>query len=240
VGPACEHPSRGSGRSERADARRVGSGGPRAGPCLACRCPVDAWNAVFVRSPMVAAVGETDRCRRFIALVALGLAAAIMATGCTASAAAPPTPTAPSTAPDADSEAILVAAVDAYTRYSAAFDVVSALGGKDPSPLKEHTTSAFFTRLSAEGTLSENGWVTVGSTSFDSEKLVDYTDTNVTIQVCRDVSRVKVLDSSGTDVTPDDRAERFLVSVTLTRSVADAELLVDSSVRDGEDDSCVR
>ena len=218
--------------------------GPRlAGGCPveAGGCPVDASNAAFVRSPMVAAVAETLGLRRYIALVALGLATAATVTGCTTDGAPPSSATPSATAPNADSdEAILVAAIDAYTRYSAAFDVVSALGGKDPSPLKEFTTSAFFTRLSADGTLSENGWVTVGSTSFDSEKLVDYTDTSVTIQVCRDVSRVEVLDSSGTDVTPDDRAERFLVSVTLTRSVDDAELLVDSSIRDGEDDSCVR
>jgi hypothetical protein len=201
---------------------------------------VDARNAVFVRSPRVSAVGETRRTTRLIALAALGASTAIAAAGCSLHDASPPSAVASPTGTSTRSEeAILADAIDAYTRYSAALDAVLARGDGDYSALKDWTTSDYLTRLSEDDLFAQNGWVTEGSTSFDSEQLVSRSPETVTVRLCRDVSRVRVKDASGVDVTPKERDDRFVVTVSLV-GTEESSLLVDSSERDAEDDSCER
>lgn len=186
---------------------------------------VDARNAVFVRSPMVSAVGETRRTTRFIALAVLGASTAIAAAGCSLHDASPPSVTASATGTSTSSEqAILAAAIDAYTRYSAAFDVYLAAlpADADPSGLRETVTADYWSVLQGEFSSSQRTWYQVGSTAFgDVELLSSRTDgrsVTASIVVCVDSAHVELLDSEGKVVHAADRALRFPMRIDLERS----------------------
>jgi hypothetical protein len=184
----------------------------------------------------VSAVGESNVGRhRIIGLSALCVGALVLA-GCAPGAASTRSATPRPTDTDA---ALLSEAIDVYTRYSAALDVVLASGEDDYAALEEVTTEAFLDTLRADDEFSRGEWRTSGSTSFDSETLVKADDTSLTLQLCRDVSRVAILDTSGNDITPPDRADRFAVTVAFIRS-KEGSLEIDSSDRNVEDASCER
>ncbi|RWZ53151.1 hypothetical protein ELQ90_04305 [Labedella phragmitis] len=126
-------------------------------------------------------------------------------------------------------DAILAKAVDAYTRYSAALDLALANGDGEFEELKGLATPSFLRGLAADDVFAVNSWRSRGSTSFDSQQLVNESENQVVLQVCRDVSRVRVLDAQGTDVTPKERDDRFAVMVTLQRVDPSAPLLVAGS-----------
>jgi hypothetical protein len=183
-------------------------------------------------------VGETRRTTRLIALAALGASTAITAAGCSLHDASPPSAVASPTGTSTRSEqAILADAIDAYTRYSAALDAVLARGDGDYSDLTSVTSKRFLdTFTAAQDEFSSGEWKTTGSTSFDSEELVEFSSSTATVRLCRDVSRVRVLTRDGMDVTPPDREERFSVLVDLIE--ADGTYVIDSSERVTEDVSC--
>jgi hypothetical protein len=189
---------------------------------------------------MVSAMGESRRTTRSVELIALCAGLLLSTAACTAADPASPSPTASvADADDAAEAAVLAEAIDAYTRYSAALDVVLAEGDGDYSKLADFTTPAFLTRLSEDDIFAVNGWTTTGSTTFDSEEYLSEVDSTVTVRLCRDVSRVRVENTAGEDVTPTERADRFVVTVAFVRD-DERTLLVDSSERDGEDRSCER
>jgi hypothetical protein len=155
-------------------------------------------------------------------------------TGCGEPAVVEATPSATST-----DSAQLVEAIDVYTRYSAALDGAFAAGDGDFSGLSGSTTEALREVMESGDIFSQNGWRAVGATSFDSETLVESSDLKMVVHLCRDVSRVRIVDASGADVTPPERADRFPVEVTFVRANSEESWLIDGSVREPGDDSCV-
>jgi hypothetical protein len=154
-------------------------------------------------------------------------------TGCGQPAVVEATPSA------STDSAQLVEAIDVYTRYSAALDGVIARGDGDFTSLSDTTTEKFRGELELQDTFAQNGWKSEGATSFDSESLLVAEPLRMVLHLCRDVSRVRILDASGTEVTPPERSERFPVHVTLVRTDEELPWLIDGSVRDPEDESCV-
>lgn len=207
-------------------------------PVWRTSCPwnVDAVCAVFVRSSMVVAMGESRRTARFVALAALCVTGVLATAGCSTNSVRPPSAP-PSSSAESSDAAVLAAVLDVYTRYSAALDAVLARGDGDYSQLEPLTTPEFLESFTAaDDEFARGEWVTTGSTSFDSEELVAITSSTVSVQLCRDVSRVRILTADGMDVTPGDRPERFPVSVTF--AATDGAYVVDGSERITEDPSC--
>lgn len=168
--------------------------------------------------------------RRSTAVAVTCLLAASLV-GCTPPPTAPPTPT--STAIFASEEEALAAATDVYQQYTAAFDKESAGGGGGTAveSIRPLVTEEYLTELLEPGMLEMNGWRTEGATTFDSVSLVEVTgmdrSAEVRLRLCRDVSKVRVLDAAGRDVTPTTRASRFPVEVLFVSSApASPELLI--------------
>jgi hypothetical protein len=159
-----------------------------------------------------------------LATVALVLAAALSATGCTPEApAADPVPT-PSATPlfASDAEA-LAAAEEAYAAYLAVTDAIFADGGKDPERLLEVATREVFeAQLEGYVSAANEGWTGVGSTTLDSVTLERYDPGNarstVSIYGCVDLSEVDVVDSSGVSVVSPTRPNRTPIQATLDSS----------------------
>jgi hypothetical protein len=149
-----------------------------------------------------------------VALAAGTLASALALSGCAPSASAPtPTVASPSaTAFFASDEEALAAATAAYDAYLKVSDEVAAKGGLDPSPLQDVVTSDEYARQTATfETYRARALHASGATTTDSWRLerADPATGDVTAYLCVDVSKVRVLDSSGADQTPPERPERL-------------------------------
>jgi len=151
----------------------------------------------------------TPLARVLAALVAV--AGALVVSACsTPSPQGTPTPS--PTAVFASEEEALAAASDAYAKYNAAFDVALSQGGTALEDVEQYVTADYLEQLRVPGALTQNGWHTFGTSSFDSIQLLERPsdkDANVAVRLCRDVSQVRILNDSNEDVTPPDRDDRF-------------------------------
>lgn len=166
-------------------------------------------------------------------------AGALLATaGCTAGdtpqRSATPTDSAPTDA------AVLAAAIDAYTRYSAAFDVyLSDLPvAADSSGLKEAVTTRYWSVLEEEFRAEERAWYQKGSTAFGNAELLTTSiegDTfTASIVVCVDSSHVELFDSEGAEVYAEDRVLSFPMQVNLEGASANRLRVDDSFSAEGD------
>ncbi|TFB64604.1 hypothetical protein E3N86_02940 [Cryobacterium sp. Hz7] len=145
--------------------------------------------------------------------------------------------TAPTDAPVfASDEEALAAATEAYAAYLAVIDMVLADGGKDTSQLVDVTAEeALRAETDSANLYTDNGYRSVGSTAFDSVQLQSIKDdgrghTAVTAYLCSDVTRVDVVDSTGASVVPNDRVDRFPLTITFQNSsAASNDLTITSS-----------
>jgi hypothetical protein len=153
-------------------------------------------------------------------------------TGCTP--AAPPTPTPTSTAIFSSEDEALAAATDVYQQYNAAFDEAMADGGEDMDGLRGLVTEEHFLELGKPGTIDSNDWHTEGTSTFSVKSVASYTPsktaTDISLKLCRDLSNVRVIDSTGFDVTPDGWSKSVPLIVTFKSSESDPESLVVSMI----------
>jgi hypothetical protein len=169
------------------------------------------------------------RCSTVGTLACLLSAAAL--TGCTPGASPAPTPTSTptSTAIFASEDEALAAATDVYQEYLAVSDQVSSDGGTDPERLRPFLADAYW--LTEEASIEQlraAGVHTDGNSSFDSAELVEISDDMnvVTVRLCADVSNIRIVDSSGEDITPSDRTDRIPLEVEFAVDMADTRSLL--------------
>ncbi|MCP2030441.1 hypothetical protein L1277_000505 [Okibacterium sp. HSC-33S16] len=177
--------------------------------------------------------------RRALA-VAVTSIVGVAVVGCTTPAPKPsPTPTSIFSSED---EA-LAAATDTYQQYTAALDAVYAGGGVDPSPLQPLVTEKYWTVLSEDRTLSDRGWRTSGVTTFDTVSVVEValgeSPVSIVTTLCKDVTAVRIVDTTGADVTPPTRRDRYPLLVTFQSAPGGAaRVLVSESDPWAGDDPC--
>ncbi len=158
--------------------------------------------------------------------------------GCTP-AAPTPTPTrtpaathSPVFASDADA---LKAATDAYAAYLKMSDTIAHDGGKDPERIKPFVTAAWYeVQLKDLNTLHAKGYKAVGDSEFDKPTLRNSsTDVSgrarVGVYLCVDVSKVRLVNSAGADVTPATRHDRLPLQVEFQANASSSKLLIDKS-----------
>ncbi|GHD48417.1 hypothetical protein GCM10008097_20370 [Mycetocola manganoxydans] len=169
--------------------------------------------------------------RRSTAVAVTCLLAASLV-GCTPPPTAPPTPT--STAIFASEEEALAAATDVLTRYNAAFDKANSAGAKNWDELEELVTQQHLTELEKPGVINSNGWHTKGVSTFSVVSVASFesgeSDSSIALNVCRDVSGVRVLDASGQDVTPINRPDSVPLVVSLVTSDSEPSSLLVAKV----------
>jgi len=151
----------------------------------------------------------------------------------------------PSTSPSAsatpvfasDAEA-LAAAEKAYAAYLKVSEAITGDGGASPDRIdpyvtagqapREHETYAYF---------SQNDFHTVGTATFSPPSLeqIEFDKlgaAELTVYTCVNASSVRVLDASGTDVTPANREDLTPLEVTLVSSkTTRSRLLISESSR---------
>ncbi|WP_460569709.1 hypothetical protein [Humibacter soli] len=148
--------------------------------------------------------------RRRMTAAALALLTAAALAGC-ATPEPSPTPTTRATSAPlfaSDAEA-LAAATKAYAAYLKVSDEISHDGGRNPERIKPYVTKAEYANESASFTsLAEKTWHAAGTTSFDKLTLAKVGPRSIDAYVCVDVSKVRLLDPSNADVTPQSTSER--------------------------------
>ncbi|MGN6127820.1 MAG: hypothetical protein ACTHON_14750, partial [Humibacter sp.] len=155
--------------------------------------------------------------------VALALLTAAALAGCTT---ASPAPT-PTTAITSDAEA-LAAATKTYAAYLKASDEIFHDGGAGTERIQPYMTpSAYKNASSSFGLLRDRGWHTRGASTFTDFRLEHFTSKTVSAFLCSDVSKVRVLDKKGMDVTPASRSKVLPLQVTF--KVDGPSLLLDTS-----------
>jgi hypothetical protein len=130
-----------------------------------------------------------------------------------------PEPEPDSTPVFASDEEALAAATDAYAKYLEVSDEITADGGTDPERLKPYvTTEQFKDELSSFKDLQSAGTRTQGHSNFEVVQLQQYLDAgdgtaSITVYLCVDVTEVRIIDSTGADITPQDRIGRLPLEV---------------------------
>jgi hypothetical protein len=187
------------------------------------------------------------------ALIRAGAAAvaaasvALLLGGCVGVPGATPTPTAaPSPSPEptfASDEEALAAAEAAYEEFEAMSLQIASESGAYPERVEALVTPDYAAELHPEfAKYAELGIRAAGDVSLDTFSLVEHSQstegTEVAIYVCRDVSGVRVLDSTGSDVTPADRDDRTPLVASLLAADSNRTLLVDGVELWSGDDFC--
>ncbi len=121
-----------------------------------------------------------------------------------------PTPTPSPTGFASEAEAF-AAAEDTYRAYIDASNAQTDGGSADP--LEFLTGQALEDAIESENELVQEGLTLTGPLEVLEVAHLAADRTTATIRVCLDLSKSRVLDSSGADVTPTGRAERFSVDV---------------------------
>lgn len=176
---------------------------------------------------------------RFLAAVPLTV---LLLSGCTpADPPVTPRPAPSSTPAFASDEEALAAATKAYAAYLAMSDTIGADGGANPQRIAPLVSKAQLKKeLEGFGPLRENRYHTSGSSAFDTSSLELYRETTkgaeAVLYLCLDSSAVRVMDSSGTDVTPLDRISRRPFEIGFAQSMESRTLVLErSDLWDGED-----
>jgi hypothetical protein len=119
----------------------------------------------------------------------------------------------------ATDEDALAAAEKAYAAYLAVSDAILADGGRDTSRIEPFVSETLLPKeLDGFKLYSDAGWRFQGGSTFDSVTLQQYVDdgsgtASVNLYTCLDVSAVRIIDSTNTDVTPPNRSARLPLEV---------------------------
>ncbi|SFO05480.1 hypothetical protein [Mycetocola miduiensis] len=165
----------------------------------------------------------TPRMLRSIVGIFGCLLGSVMLGGCTPAPPATPTPT--STAIFASEDEALAAATDVFTAYLAAYDSAMADGGRDLATVREYVSDDYFAEVSEPGTIVTNGWHTSGVSTFEVKEVPHFdasnNSANIHLNICRDITGIRVLDMNDHDVTPPDREMRVPLAVSFAVATDD-------------------
>lgn len=153
--------------------------------------------------------------------------------GCGGGAPIPTLPPTPGALIFATEEEALAAAEEAYAAYSEVSDLISNEGGTEPERIAPFVTNEQLTReIETANYFASQGLRAVGRpriTKFDLQQFFEANgEAEVVVYVCLDVSDVAVVDASGADVTPPDRAPVVGLEVSLVGASADSLLIASS------------
>ncbi|MFU8947177.1 hypothetical protein ACLRGF_10655 [Mycetocola zhadangensis] len=166
---------------------------------------------------------------------ALAVSATLLVVAASVACTTPaPKPTPTPTAIFASEDEALAAATDTYEKYTAAFDEANSRGGSDMSSLESYVTPEHLADLNQPGRLEENGWHTSGVSTFHVVGLDSVLDDGALVELglnlCRDISEVRVLSADGTDVTPADRLNVLPLTVHFVSHETSPERLIVSEI----------
>lgn len=161
-------------------------------------------------------------------------AIALLMTGCVGASEPTPTPTptdvtiAPIFATD---EEALAAAVSAYEAYSSVVNAIASDGNIGVDRIRGVATDGYARQIETMfEDLAQRGLTIQGTTRVDSFRLVEAATVGggaeVTILLCSDVSRSRILDASGRDVTPKDRPDRSALQAIVVSSEKEPDRLI--------------
>ena len=151
-----------------------------------------------------------------------------------------PEPESTSTPLFASDEEALAAAEEAYAAYLAVSDQILAEGGANPERAYAFLTENMRAE-EAEGVqlYVDSGWHSQGNTSFDSVVLQQFVaepdSANLTVYLCIDVSNLRILNTSGVDVTPEMRPNRLPLELEFIAEASATMKLERSDLWSGED-----
>lgn len=162
-----------------------------------------------------------------------GVLLLVLLSGCVPSdATPPPEQTASFVAPYASDEEALAAAEEAYAEYVRVSGEILEQGGADPERLETVVTGDFLAS-SIEGLreFEEAGKRQTGESKVGNAELQRYSPSGgsreiITIYVCRNISGVDVLDSSGQSVVSPERDHSSIMQVTFDYVEDRAALMV--------------
>lgn len=169
--------------------------------------------------------------------LALTLAVALLASGCTTETPVP-TPTAATTAPPifASEDEALAAAEEIYARYSIASNLVlQEKGDKGPESLARYLHQELLEDVVDEfRQYRKDGIYSKGDIRYDSMRLQSYSDDGVheaeiVVYLCIDVSKAFLYDEHGKNVTPPGRPDRVPVVLEFQTVDRTQDLLITSS-----------
>jgi hypothetical protein len=149
-------------------------------------------------------------------------AAALLLVGCAPQPDATPTPSA-TALPFATDEEAFAAAEATYRAYVDAANV-QRLGGDQSLVLPYLVGTARTEELAAQSLLAGEGLRVVGETLIASFEGTATWNRTIVAVACLDASATHVLDSSGADVTAEDREERLLVELEFVSIGGDVAL----------------
>ena len=166
--------------------------------------------------------------------------AALLLSGCTAHGPVHmPTPSPSPTPVFASDEEALAAAEAAYREYLRVSDEIAQDGGANPERIAEVVTDDRLpSELDALAKFPARKVHSVGNSIFGTASLQQYSDIGGTVLIdiytCLDVSGVRLISESGTDVTPERQDKLSLVIGLESAPASPGRLLVsDSDVWDG-------
>lgn len=157
----------------------------------------------------------------------------VLLTGCVGAPAPTPSP-APESTPApifASDEEALAAAEAAYLAYSAVINAIAHDGNQGAERIREVVTDEYAVQIEKMfADLTQRGLEIEGDTKVDSIRLVESADVDghaeVTMLLCSDVTKSRILDTTGTDVTPSQRPDRSALQAILVSSDDVPEKLV--------------
>lgn len=160
--------------------------------------------------------------RHALAVVPLVVLVAALV-GCSGATRIPPPEPSSSIEPlFASDEEALEAATEAYEEYLVASNAVTASADLDVEPIEGLVTAEYLeNEIPALDAFSEGGFRSSGETRLVSSELQQvFVDedgrSTVVVYVCLDVSGIRLVDATGSDVTPEDRASFVGLEVELT------------------------
>lgn len=136
----------------------------------------------------------------------------------------------------ASDEEALAAAVEAYEGYLEVSDQIGHDGWQDAERLEPLVTDQLFLEeLAASERLRGSGRYQDGTGVITNHVFQQYSDSpsgsaNLIIYVCVDISKSRIHDSSGTDVTPADRSDQIALEVALVSAPSHPTRLLISGV----------
>lgn len=162
------------------------------------------------------------------AVVAFALAGSIV--GCTPQSTPSPVPSSSSSTFSSDAEAF-AAAEATYRAYVDATNAKNNGSSEGPSPSSFLVDSALDGELNAEQQFRDKGISLTGEMRIMRFTIQALSPSSIQALVCLDVAATRVVDSSGRDVTPGDRARTLALLVTFSAR-ADSILISDSQAVD--------
>lgn len=137
-------------------------------------------------------------------LLAVGLLASTLLTGCSSTPAPTPTPTALIAGKFATEEEALAAAKEVYLKYAALSEQLSLDPGSDSAQLREITSADLYSfEIATADAMLRNNVTAAGSVNYWGFVFDSFSGSRINIKFCADNSGARLFDSGGTDVTDD-------------------------------------